>query len=220
MLRDEPIEAIYDGHFYGPNDMVKADTGDCAGCSLCCHGMEDTLLLEPPDIYRFLKDMDLTFDQLLEGPAELGMADGLILPHLRMRQDEACTFLNEQGRCGIHAARPAYCRMFPLGRYYMGDDFTYILQPGQCSHPRTKVKVRKWIDLPDLSAYEAFARDWHKLLRQARETACLDERFRKSICMVILKCFYQFSWDTGKDFYQQYEEQAGAARHALGVAGS
>ena len=128
MLRDESITEISDGRFYGPNDLVRVDTADCSGCSLCCHGMEDTLLLEPPDIYRFQKELGLSFDRLLEGPAQLGIADGLILPHLRMKEGEACYFLNENGRCSIHPARPAYCRMFPLGRYYENGDFRYFLQ--------------------------------------------------------------------------------------------
>lgn len=222
MLRDESITEISDGRFYGPNDMVKADTASCSGCSLCCHGMEDTLLLEPPDIYRFRKEMNLTFDQLLEGAAELGMADGLILPHLRMKENEACAFLDQNGRCSIHKARPAYCRMFPLGRYYhQGDDFVYILQTRQCDHPRTKVKVKKWIDLPDLPAYEAFARDWHAFLRQARQVAGSeeDQGMRKTVCMIILKRFYQFPWETGTAFYPQYEAQMRLARRDLGIAG-
>ena len=219
MLRDESIEEISDGRFYGPNDMVKADTGDCRGCSLCCHGMEDTLLLEPPDIYRFRKEIGFSFEMLLEKAAELGMADGLILPHLRMKADEACAFLDENGRCSVHKARPAYCRMFPLGRFYRGDDFVYILQVHQCEHPRTKVKVRKWIDLPDLSAYEDFARSWHAFLTLARRIASEDDSMRKSVCMVILKRFYQFPWDTDRDFYEQFGEQLAAAKRDLGMAG-
>ena len=217
MLRDESITEISDGRFYGPNDLVRVDTADCSGCSLCCHGMEDTLLLEPPDIYRFQKELGLSFDRLLEGPAQLGIADGLILPHLRMKEGEACYFLNENGRCSIHPARPAYCRMFPLGRYYRGDDFVYILQVHQCDHPKTKVKVKKWIGLPDLSAYEAFARNWHAFLGQAREVASADEGLRKAVCMAILKHFYQRPWDTEQDFYEQVRVREKEARHEIGI---
>ena len=147
-------------------------------------------------------------------------ADGLILPHLRMKDQEACAFLDENGRCSIHRARPAYCRMFPLGRYYQGDDFVYILQTHQCDHPRTKVKVKRWIDIPDLSAYEAFARDWHALLRQARQIAMQDEGMRKAVCMIILKRFYQHPWDISGDFYEQFAQQASQARRELGIAQS
>ena len=218
MLRHESLEEITDGRFYGPNDMVKADTGDCRGCSLCCHCVGDTLLLEPPDIYRFRKELGLTFEQLLGKAAELGLADGLILPHIRMSEQEACAFLDQNGRCSIHSARPAYCRMFPLGRYYQGDDFVYILQVKQCDHPRTKVKVKRWIDLPDLPAYENFARSWHALLRKARQIAAEDEAMRKTVCMIILRQFYQHPWETDRDFYEQYAIQEEKAKREMGIA--
>ena len=52
MKRDIDINEISDGKFYGPNDMVKADCGDCKGCSACCQGMGESIVLDPYDIYR------------------------------------------------------------------------------------------------------------------------------------------------------------------------
>ena len=39
MKRQVDIREISDGKLYGAGDMVKADTGGCAGCSACCRGM-------------------------------------------------------------------------------------------------------------------------------------------------------------------------------------
>ncbi len=52
MRRDVSLEEISDGKLYGANDMVKADCQDCTGCSDCCQGMGDTLVLDPLDVYR------------------------------------------------------------------------------------------------------------------------------------------------------------------------
>ena len=42
MIRNCSLEDISDGKLYTENDMVKADTNNCAGCkSVCCHGMGD-----------------------------------------------------------------------------------------------------------------------------------------------------------------------------------
>ena len=41
MKRNVSLEEISDGKLYTSNDMVKADCGDCQGCSACCHGMGD-----------------------------------------------------------------------------------------------------------------------------------------------------------------------------------
>ena len=39
MEREIDLKAVSDGRLYGANDMVKADCGDCEGCSACCRGM-------------------------------------------------------------------------------------------------------------------------------------------------------------------------------------
>ncbi len=45
---------------------------------------------------------------LLAGNVALRVVDGVILPHLKMtEQSDRCSFLNEEGRCSIHDARPA-----------------------------------------------------------------------------------------------------------------
>ena len=51
MRRQVSIEEISDGKLYSANDMVKADCQDCKGCSACCHGMGESIMLDPLDIY-------------------------------------------------------------------------------------------------------------------------------------------------------------------------
>ena len=66
---------------------------------------------------------------MLNNEFELNVVDGVILPNLKMSgQNDACGFLDENGRCSIHAVRPGICRLFPLGRYYENHDFSYFLQ--------------------------------------------------------------------------------------------
>ena len=80
----------------------------------------------------------------------------MILPNLKMvGEDEHCIFLNQEGRCGIHKIRPGFCRLFPLGRLYEDRSFKYILQTKECvKTDRQKIKVRKWLDIPELDQYE------------------------------------------------------------------
>ena len=129
MIREVSIEEISDGKLYTANDMVKADCQDCKGCSACCHGMGESIVLNPLDVHRLKVGLGKSFEQLLENCLELNVCDGLILPNLKMSgPDEACTFLNSEGRCTIHSFRPGICRIFPLGRFYEGDSFKYFLQ--------------------------------------------------------------------------------------------
>ena len=65
MKRNIDINEISDGKLYWPNDMVKADCGDCKGCSDCCKGMGESIILDPYDIYRLTTGLGVTFEQLL-----------------------------------------------------------------------------------------------------------------------------------------------------------
>ena len=170
MIRNCSLEEISDGKLYSENDMVKADTNQCQGCnSVCCHGMGDSIVLDPYDICRLTRQLQMPFESLVEKHLVLNVVDGVILPNLKMAgENETCTFLNEQQRCRIHGARPGICRLFPLGRYWQDDThFQYILQKDEChKHNLTKIKVKKWLDTPDLEAYNAFLVTWHAFLKE------------------------------------------------------
>lgn len=219
MLRDVDIREISDGRFYTAGDMVRADTGDCRGCSHCCRQMVDTIFLDPWDLYQ-LQAAGWSFDALMAGGSgqspriELEVADGLILPHLKPAADGACPFLDAAERCSIHERRPGFCRLFPLGRYYEGDDFRYILQVKECIREnRTKVKVKKWLGIAQLGRYEQYIRQWHAFTGRLRHMADETQSLRRQLCMAVLEEFYTKAWDTSLDFYDQFEQrlrQAGA----------
>ena len=220
MKRNIDIREISDGNLYGPNDMVKADCGDCKGCSDCCHGMGESIVLDPYDIYRLTVLMGSTFEELMQGKIELNVVDGIILPNLSMSSGtETCAFLNEQGRCSIHAYRPGICRLFPLGRYYEKEKrtFKYFLQVHECPMPnKTKVKVEKWMDTPGLARYEQFICDWHYFLEdvEARIAAEEDDATVKNINLFLLKLFYIMPYQK-EDFYGQFTARMEQAKDVL-----
>ena len=117
MKRNVDINEISDGRLYSSGDMVKADCHDCEGCSECCRGMGSSIILDSMDIWRIQKGIGKGFQALLEeGKIELNMADGMILPDLKMDTErEACPFLDSRGRCFIHACRPGLCRLSRWG---------------------------------------------------------------------------------------------------------
>ena len=215
MLRNVSLEEISDGRLYGLNDMAKLGCNDCAGCSSCCRGMGNTIVLDPYDVWRLTGGLGVSLQQLLAEHLELNVVDGIILPNLKLAGDsEQCTFLNDAGRCSIHPYRPGICRLFPLGRYYEEDGFRYILQLHECEKPnRSKVKIRKWMDTPDMEQYDAYIADWHAFLSKLRtklEDASSD--LAKSVSMYILQQFYLLPYDSSRDFYSQYEARIAAAK--------
>ena len=211
MKRQVSMDEISDGKLYTLNDMVKAGCNDCKGCSACCQGMGSSIVLDPLDVYRLCQNLGLTFEQLLVEKLELQVVDGIVLPNLKMGgEKEQCAFLNEEGRCSIHAFRPGICRLFPLGRYYENGTFQYFLQVYECKNEnRTKVKVRKWIDTPDVAKYERFVSEWHYFLLDLQENLQNEasEEERKRVSMGILKVFYLLPYDVDRDFYEQFDER-------------
>lgn len=210
MKRNIDINEISDGKLYGPNDMVKADCGDCKGCSDCCKGMGESIILDPYDIYRLTTGLGVTFEQLLGQKIDLNVYDGMILPHLKMVGEmEQCAFLNPEGRCSIHSIRPGICRLFPLGRYYENGGFQYFLQIHECKNEnRTKVKVKKWIDTPDLKQNDEFILLWHDFVSEMQEKLmnAADEEIFKKVNMFLLQSFFMEPYQKD-DFYKQFKER-------------
>ena len=221
MKRNISLDEISDGKLYDENDMVKAGCNDCKGCSSCCRGMGDSIILDPLDVFRLTTAHNKTFQELLEVHVELGVVDGVILPHLKMTgAEEACSFLNKEGRCSIHPYRPGICRLFPLGRYYENGSFRYFLQNRECEKTnRTKVKVSKWIDTPDLKENRAFLTAWHYFLNDCEEMIQTneDDTFRKNLNLYILNLFFIRPYEAEHDFYEQFAQRLKRAKEDLGM---
>lgn len=211
MIRNCSLDDISDGKLYDINDLVKADCGGCIGCSACCKGMGKSIVLDPYDIYKMSKELNVTMEQLLTTAVELNVVDGIVLPNLKMTgESEQCYYLNSEGRCSIHNARPGICRLFPLGRYYENGDFKYFLQVNECAKKeRTKIKVKKWIDIPDWNTNKEYILIWHHYLKNKQKeiNECNDDAIIRNISMDILKRFYLTPYDIEKDFYQQFYER-------------
>lgn len=220
MKREVDINEISDGKLYGANDLVKADCNDCKGCCDCCKGMGESITLDPYDVYRLTTGLNASFEILLADKIALDMYEGIILPHLNMNgPNEACSFLNEEGRCSIHAVRPSICRLFPLGRIYENGSFQYFLQVNECSNKnRTKVKVKKWIDTPELKKNEVFINQWHDYVNavQNKVNSNIDEEIIRKINLFNLQHFYIEPYHVD-DFYKQFETRLAKAKAIIGV---
>ena len=217
MLREINLDEISDGKLYSSNDMARTDCKGCDGCSACCHGMGSSIVLDPLDVYRLSINLSKPVNELLAGPLELNVADGIILPNLKMTgTKEACSFLDADGRCTVHAFRPGICRMFPLGRFYENHSFQYFLQVHECPKTdRSKVKIKKWLDTPDLKRYETYICDWHYYLRDLKTRIEAHLEQMKGISMDVLQKFYLTPYDSTADFYTEFYERLKNAKKQL-----
>lgn len=222
MRRNVDLNEISDGKLYTSNDMVKADCYECQGCSTCCRGMGKSIILDPIDLFHLKQATGKDFAGLLNQEIELNVVDGMILPNLKMDpKTDACPFLDENERCGIHAFRSGICRLFPLGRLYEEEGFRYFLLTKECKKEnRGKVKVKKWLGITNLKAYEQYISDWHQFLLTCEESIGeLEKENIQILTTYILRLFYQTPYEAEDDgsFYQEFYQRREQVRKTLGI---
>jgi hypothetical protein len=221
MKRNCSLSDISDGKFYHIDDLVNVSCNGCKGKASCCHGMGNSIVLDPFDIFRITNQYEVSFEQLMVDKIELNLVDGLILPNLKMTETtDGCSFLNDKGRCTIHGYRPSICRIFPLGRYYENQFFHYILQTNECKNTaQTKMKVGKWIDTSSVNEDEKFVIDWHYFLKDVEDIIIntRDENQIRNITMYVLHMFYIKKYTPNANFYEQFNERLTEAKQAFNI---
>ena len=82
----------------------------CLCCGKCCR-IEGVVRLSPGDITAIAADMGLDEQSFIDLHTEVAYdRRGLVL---KDHPDGSCAMLDENGRCKIHAVKPAQCRNFP-----------------------------------------------------------------------------------------------------------
>lgn len=212
------LNAVSDGRTYDINDQVNADTLGCTGCSACCQGVGDYITLTPFDVFEIKRATALSWEALLEKHLTLKLTGGMVQPFLSMVGDtESCTFLDKNQRCSIHAYRPNICRLFPLGRVYVDDDFKYFLLHDACVKPKLeKIKVEKWIGIDSYAENKKFLLDWYKVLKALafRMKFVRDPEDQNALYDLFLDGFYGFDTD---DFYKAFYDRLPNLKRALGI---
>ena len=205
MKREGDLSALTDGKLYRSSDMARLGCNDCEGCSACCRGMGNSVVLDPYDVWRLEQGLGVSFSSMIGKQVMLSVVDGLVLPSINMEnQTGACPFLNTQGRCSIHVFRPGICRLFPLGRYYHNEGFSYVLMTGECKkESRSKIKIEKWLGEPNLKAYERFVMQWKTILEETRkQLEETDAEGQKHLSVSLLQKYYLTP--QGADFFAEF----------------
>lgn len=212
MERNVDLLEISDGKRYKASDLVKVYCNECKGCSECCRGMGDSIKLDPFDIHMLCKATGKSFSELMNGLIELNVADGVIIPNIKMQdENDACSFLDINGRCSVHELRPGFCRLFPLGRVYEDDGFDYFLQINECHYSeKSKIKIKKWLGIAELSAYEKYVTDYHSIYKSLGDKLikAQDENLSQKLNVTFLNSFFVLPYDIERDFYEQYYDRS------------
>ncbi len=206
------LEEISDGKLYTLNDMVRLGCDGCQGAASCCRFAEDTITLDPYDFYQLAILPGLSFETLYARQViSLKPENRLLRPHLSFSAEtNRCPFLEENGTCRIHACRPGLCRLFPLARYFKDDSLYYILQIHECPNPVTpKVKLKKWLGIPEAEQYEGFLLRWNRLVTETKQRIekASGHAEISALTTAFLKIFFLTPYQKELPFYPQFEER-------------
>lgn len=214
------LEEISDGKLYDIDDMVKADTCGCNGCSDCCKDVGDLVVLTPFDVYEMVNYLGIEFNELLGDKIELRHNNKILLPYLKMQgKNKNCSFLDQEGRCMIHSKRPNICRLFPLGRVYKDNDFKYFLQVGNCPKEGLKnVKVRNWVGIENYNKNKQFILEWYKFIKALtfRLKFVRDEKEIEELNQILLDSCYGIKIKE-EDFYFEFLKSLPEIKNRLGI---
>ena len=79
------------------------------------------------------------------------------------------------------------------------------------------MKVKKWLDEPELKRQEAYISRWHYFLKdiQGRLDEKNDDGLRRQVSLYILQKFYMEAFPADGDFYALFESRVEEAVHYL-----
>ncbi len=106
---------------------------ECRGCGGCCWNVE--VPLTGHDLRTLAAGTGLDPKTFMDRYGQFTLGSGF-LPVARLKLTAAghCPFLQSDGRCGVHPARPLACRLFPFARIVEADGTVRWFKFGEDRH--------------------------------------------------------------------------------------
>ena len=118
------------------NNKNSILTFSCTGCGICCKERGYVFFYDD-DIKRASKFLEISplifINKYLEYEEGYGY-------YIKVTDDKACTFLDENNRCTINSAKPNQCATFPYWKEYMDKNGNLISGKFKRACPGVKIK--------------------------------------------------------------------------------
>ncbi len=219
----------------GLNDTLPFSCTHCGGC--CVH--QEDLLLNPLDLFRLAKELEITVEQWLDQYGECYIGEESRMPILRIRpqgETRRCPLL-KNNKCSVHKAKPSVCGLYPLGRsvrYVLDEqgkpdmeksEVMYFHSGFFCGNQNGNQTVREWLEEFHLLEGESFFIRWSQVvaetslfLRGLEKVVTNKDIMNLAWSMVFGLLYVQY--DTGKAFRLQFERNVQELRkHITAIEG-
>lgn len=185
---------------------------ECSMCGDCCRNRQNPILLTGADTFRMSAELGISVEDMLLQNAEVYIGTDSHVPVfiLKERLDGSCRLLRN-GRCTVHRSKPAACALFPLGRYFDGNDrsFHYFLNPLTCPNsikPGKTWTLNEWISYFRIKESEEMMASWNRLLGGlVRVTNKMKKKEIDGDLLAVLLLVLYFGYETDKNYYQQID---------------
>lgn len=163
----------------GLNDTLPFSCTHCGGC--CVH--QEDLLLNPLDLFRLAKELEITVEQWLDQYGECYIGEESRMPILRIRpqgETSRCPFL-KNNKCSVHKAKPSVCGLYPLGRsvrYVLDEQGNPDMEKSKvmyfhsgcfCGNQNGHQTVREWLEEFHLLESESFFIQWSQVVAETSQ---------------------------------------------------
>lgn len=160
----------------GLNDTLPFSCTHCGGC--CVH--QEDLLLNPLDLFRLAKELEITVEQWLDQYGECYIGEESRMPILRIRpqgETRRCPLL-KNNKCSVHKAKPSVCGLYPLGRsvrYVLDEQGNPDMEKSKvmyfhsgcfCGSQNGHQTVREWLEEFHLLESESFFIQWSQVVAE------------------------------------------------------
>lgn len=212
----------------GPDQPFKFH---CTKCGKCCIDRDD-ILLNPQDIYRMAKKLQMTPVQFINTYCNAYIGNNSNVPIIQLAPKEVkegekapCPMLSETGECRVHSAKPTVCAMFPIGRAAQMDLETkmisepkFIFIDPKCGDNTETHTPREWLTSFGIPVKDEFFMEWQTLVmyvsglvttlfQMAEKMEPSDrERFMKLVdgCEMLLLNVMYARYDVDQPFMEQF----------------
>lgn len=183
----------------------------CNCCGDCCKNRDD-ILVNPYDIFRLSKGLNISDSQLLQMYCEVYIGSTSKIPLVRICfPGGVCSFLKND-KCSVHSFKPSVCKLYPLGRGMVGEsgDVFYFKQDVSCGGKDTQL-VKDWVKDLDEKVFIKWSTSFFKLMTD-KNYKLLVEKFTSCEEEVYKMFFYSvfdilyLHYDTRFDFLPQLDE--------------
>lgn len=205
----------------GLNDTLPFSCTHCGGC--CVH--QEDLLLNPLDLFRLAKELEITVEQWLDQYGECYIGEESRMPILRIRpqgETRRCPLL-KNNKCSVHKAKPSVCGLYPLGRSvrYAQDEqgkpdmekskVMYFHSGCFCGSQSGHQTVREWLEEFHLLEDEPFFLQWSQVVAETSqflrglEKVVTNQDIMNLAWSMVFGLLYA-RYDTEKEFQPQFEQ--------------